>query len=305
MHRARTGLLALAPLLLPLPLAAEPQVFDTPEAAVDAVVAALEAHDRDTLLAIFGPENEDIVTTGDAGRDQEDRRDFLRAWSRGHVIDLDAPDVAVLTIGTGDEPFPIPIVHGAAGWSFDAPAGRDELRLRRIGENELDVIDLMHGYVQAQADYRRLDPDEDGVPAFASAILSDEGTRDGLYWPDEPGAPASPVGDFVARAAADGFDVDGADAEPEPYLGYYYRILTGQGPSAPGGAYDYTVAGRMLAGHALLAVPADYGESGIMSFLVSEAAIVYQADLGDDTLAEAAAITTFDPGDGWTPVEDE
>lgn len=286
-------------------LAAEPLGFETPEAAAEAVIAALEAKDRDRLVAIFGAENEDVILTGEEPRDRADWSAFLRAWQSRHEVGLDADNVAVVALGPDLWPFPIPIVKGEDGWRFDAPAGREELRLRRIGENELDVIDLLHGYVQAQADYRRLDPDGDGVHAFAAAILSSAGARDGLYWPDEEGAPESPASDVVARATADGYVVDGADADPEPYLGYYYRVLTAQGPQAPGGAFDYMVAGRMLAGHALLAFPSDYGESGVMSFMVAEDGTVYEADLGEDTLETAAAITAFDPGPDWSPVEPE
>lgn len=301
-------LATVALILAASPLAADPRLFATPEAAVDAVIGALEARDRDGLVAIFGPENEDVILTGEAPRDRADWTTFLQAWQRRHQIDQDADNVAVLSIGRDLWSFPIPIVASGGQWHFDAAAGREELRARRIGENELDVIDLMHGYVQAQSDYRRLDPDEDGVHAFARAILSSDGTRDGLYWPtaadDPPDAPRSPISDAVARAAAEGYEVDGADGDPDPYLGYYYRVLTAQGPAAPGGAYDYMVGDRMLAGHALLAFPADYGESGIMSFMVSEAGVVYQADLGDDTLAAATAITRFDPGPDWSVVEE-
>ena len=177
--------------------------------------------------------------------------------------------------------------------------------LRRIGQNELDVIELMHGYVRAQALYRSENPDGDGLPSFASAILSSDGKHDGLYWPSAPGEPESPIGDFMARAAADGYQVDGTDVEPEPYLGYYFRVLTKQGPHAPGGALDYMANGQMVAGHALLAFPSDYGDTGVMSFMVGEAGIVYEADLGEETLDVAGAIDSFDPGDGWSPVEEE
>jgi Protein of unknown function (DUF2950) len=178
--------------------------------------------------------------------------------------------------------------------------------LRRIGQNELDVIDLLRGYVDAQATYRAMDPDGDGLPTFAASVLSTEGMRDGLYWPDAPDAPESPVGDFMARAAADGFSVEGgSDEEPEPYLGYYFRVLTKQGAAAPGGAMDYMVNGNMVAGHALLAFPAAYGDTGVMSFLVGERGVVYEADLGEDTLAIAGAMDSFDPGEGWEPVPPE
>lgn len=283
---------------------AEPQSFATPEAAAQAVAAALDAKDRDALVAIFGPENEDVILTGDAADDRATWGEFLGDYRTLNRIVRDGDASATLQVGSDLWPFPAPLVADAAGWHFDAAAARDTVRLRRIGENELDVIDLLHGYVAAQAAYRSMDPDGDGQPSFAAAILSDAGMRDGLYWPDTPGAPESPIGDFMARAAADGYEVDGADVEPEPYLGYYYRILTRQGAAAPGGALDYMVGGKLLAGHALIAVPADYGETGVMSFMVAEGGTIYEADLGDDSLDAAAAIDSFDPGPGWSVVDE-
>lgn len=290
-----------------LPALAAPASYPTPEAAVDAVVGALEARDKAALVAVFGPEAEDVILTGDDAEDRETWGAFLSSYRELHAIvpDAGADDRATLEIGRDLWPFPAPLVKDAAGWHFDGEAAREEVLLRRIGENELDVIDLLRGYVGAQAAYRAEDPDGDGLRTFASAIISDAGTRDGLYWPAEPGAPESPIGDFMARAAADGYTVDGADQEPEPYLGYYYRVLTRQGPHAPGGALDYRVGGKMVAGHALIAFPSDYGDTGVMSFMVSEAGTVYEADLGENTLALAAAIDSFDPGDGWTPVADD
>jgi hypothetical protein len=210
----------------------------------------------------------------------------------------------VLYTGRDQYPFPAEIVATAAGWSFDAEQAREEIELRRIGLNELDVIELLGGYVRAQAEFRQRDYDGDGLLEFASSILSDPGARDGLYWPDEPGAPESPIGDFMARASADGYSIDGDEVEPEPYLGYYFRILQQQGASAPGGALSYMVEGNMLAGHALLAYPAAYGDTGIMSFMVAEAGVIYEADLGEDTLAVAGAIDSFDPTGDWFQLED-
>ena len=247
-----------------------------------------------------------MILTGDDARDRQAWGEFLRDYT---VAAPDRRSKATTwrrcTVGRDLWPFPAPLVEDESGWHFDAEAAREEVLLRRIGQNELDVIDLLRGYVRAQAAYRAMDPDGDGLPSFAAALLSDAGERDGLYWPDEPGAPESPVGDFMARAAADGYNVDGTDTEPEPYLGYYYRILTKQGAAAPGGAMDYMVNGRMVAGHALVAFPAAYGESGVMSFMVGEAGVVYEADLGEDTLAVAGAIDSFDPGEGWAPVVEE
>ena len=287
--------------MAPMAAVAEPATYESPEAAVAAVVAALNARDVDALVAVFGPENQDVALTGDAEQDRETWSEFLGAYNTFHIIETEG-DRATLYIGRDRWPFPAEIVTTEAGWAFDAEGAREEVRLRRIGLNELDVIDLMHRYVRAQAAYRASDPDGDGLPSFAAGILSSPGSRDGLYWPDEPGAPESPVGDFIARAAADGYSFEGVDVEAEPYLGYYFRVLQKQGPSAPGGALDYRVDGRMLAGHALLAFPADYGEAGIMSFMVGEAGTVYEADLGDETLEIAGAIESFDPGEGWAPV---
>jgi hypothetical protein len=306
-RRAALGAPGLALLLAtgPLPAAAEPAIFASPEAAVAAVVEAIEARDAGGLVAVFGPENEDVVLTGDLEDDRETWRAFLAGYRAFHRIEQEDDGAATLYIGRDVWPFPAPLVRGEDGWAFDAAAAREEVRLRRIGQNELDVIDLMRGYVRAQAAYRAADPDGDGLPTFASGILSAPGTRDGLYWPPGPDAPQSPIGDFMARAAADGYSFDGIDQEPEPYLGYYFRLLTRQGPSAPGGAMDYLLNGRMVAGHALLAFPGGYGESGVMSFMVGEAGVVYEADLGEDTLAVAGAIKSFDPGAGWSPVADE
>jgi len=166
------------------------------------------------------------------------------------------------------------------------------------------VIDLLHKVADVQAAFRSVDYDRDGVMEYASSILSTPGQRDGLYWPHEDGTPDSPLGDKIAEAAADGIAVDGVDREPIPYLGYYFRILTKQGPDAPGGAYDYTINGNMVAGFAMLAYPADPGNTGVMSFIVGGNGVIYQSDLGADTLSIAAGITTFNPGKGWTPVEE-
>jgi len=299
---------ALSLVLLGGPAAADPAVFESPEAAVEAVVSALEARDREALIGVFGPENEDVVLTGDAEDDRATWGAFLRDYRALSRINREGDDLATLAIGRDLWPFPAPLVRDAAGWHFDAEAAREEVLLRRIGQNELDVIDLLRGYVDAQAAYRAMDPDGDGLPAFAASLLSSEGARDGLYWPDAPDTPESPVGDFMARAAAEGYSIEGgADAEPEPYLGYYFRILTKQGPNAPGGAMDYVVGGHMVAGHAMIAFPAAYGDTGVMSFLVGERGVVYEADLGDDTLEKASAIDGFDPGEGWTavPAEEE
>ena len=214
------------------PAGAAPASYPTTEAAVGAVIAALEARDRAALVQVFGAENEDVVFTGDQVQDRQIWSEFLRAYRALNRIDANDDGTATLEIGKDLWPFPAPLVKDDAGWHFDMASARDEVLLRRIGENELDVIDLMRRYDAAQGAYRAANPAGDGIPAFAAHILSSPGARDGLYWPDAPGAPESPVGDFIARASAEGYNFDGTDEDPEPYLGYYFRILTKQGPAA-------------------------------------------------------------------------
>ena len=286
-------------------LDAEPQAFETPDAAVAAIVEALKAHDRDALLAVFGPENEDVIVSGNDERDREDRDDFLTAYDEMHRVAVAEDGVATLYVGRDQWPFPIRLAKSDAGWAFDVEGGREEMQDRRIGRNELDVIDLMRAYVRVQYRFRQSDYDEDGIMEFAPSFLSSPGKRDGLYWPPDLGEPASPVSDVVAEATAEGYVLRGTDEAPKPYLGYYFQILDSQGPAAPGGAMDYMVNGNMMVGHALLAFPADYGETGIMSFMVAENGIVYEADLGENTIDLASDIVSFDPAPPWEPVDDE
>ncbi|MTH77021.1 DUF2950 domain-containing protein [Paracoccus aestuariivivens] len=282
---------------------AAPQMFQTPDAAVEALVTALEFKDKATVLAIFGPENEDVISTGDAA---EDRELWGKLLDDMHVIHrLEPADEGRMTLLAGREmwPFPADLVKSDAGWSFDADSARDEVLARRIGRNELEVIALLRRATEVQARYRQTDYDGDGVMEFAASILSSPGQHDGLFWMDDPDTPPSPFDENLARANFTGFSSDGQDREPEPYEGYYFRILQGQDAAAPGGAYSYMVNGNMVAGHAVVAYPAAYGDSGIMSFMVGEAGIVYQADLGEDTLEKAAAIELFNPTEEWKVVE--
>jgi hypothetical protein len=255
------------------------------------------------VLEIFGPENEDLLSTGNAVQDKQVWGDFLRNVNTWNQIELTDESTAVVYAGRERWPFPIPLVRQDGRWSFDAEAGREEILMRRIGLNELAVIDIMNRAGGVQADFRMKDHDGDGVKEFASAILSDPGKRNGLYWPDKLGTEQSPLGSAVARANDAGYNLDGTDKDPEPYVGYFFRILQGQGPAAPGGAYSYMIGDNMLAGHAVLAYPAAYGDTGIMSFIVSESGVVYEADLGEDTLATAEAIKLFDPDDRWKTIE--
>ena len=210
---------------------------------------------------------------------------------------------AILYAGRERWPFPIPLVRQDGSWSFDTDAGREEILMRRIGLNELAVIDIINRAGAVQAAFRAEDHDGDGVKEFASSILSDPGKRNGLYWPDKLGTEQSPLGPAIARANDAGYQFDGTDKEPDPYVGYFFRILRAQGPAAPGGEYNYMIGDNMVAGHALLAYPAAYGDTGIMSFIVSESGVVYEGDLGEDTLKTAGAITRFDPDNRWKAIE--
>jgi hypothetical protein len=282
---------------------AEPERFDTPEAAVAALVAALESGDRAEVMRIFGPENDDVISVGDPEEDRELWGGFLKDLQAVSRIETESDGWAILYTGRDMWPFPAPIVLSDGGWSFDAEDAREEVLMRRIGRNELAVIDIMRRAGEIQAAYRRTDHDGDGVLEFAASILSSPGTRDGLYWPDEPGTAPSPFDETVARASLTGYSLDGEDRDPEPLEGYYFRILQGQGEAAPGGAYSYMIAGNMVAGHSLVAYPAVYGDTGIMSFMVGEGGVVYEADLGEGTLSRALDIDVFNPAEEWSRVE--
>jgi Protein of unknown function (DUF2950) len=305
-----TAKITLTPLTLTFLLGAsavlaEPAAYPTPEAATEAFVVALEARDRAALLTVFGPEAEDLISSGDPDQDAEARDAFLTNYGTFHQIVPAGDNRAELQIGRTLWTFPVALANTDAGWHFDVEGSRSEIKARRIGMNELDVIELMQKAVVVQAAFRQTDYDGDGVMEFASSILSAPGQRDGLYWPPEEGAPESPIGEFMAQAAADGVSIDGVDQAPAPFLGYIFRILTRQGDAAPGGAYDYMVGGNMVAGHALLAYPAEPGESGVMSFMVTENGQIYEADLGETTLDVAGAIDSFNPTEGWTALTDQ
>jgi hypothetical protein len=274
--------------------------FETPEAAVDAVIAALHARSGEDLVAVFGEGSDEILFTGEEPRDKAAWTEFVNMYDQSHFIHTIYGDTAMLFIGDDDWAFPAPLILGDDGlWAFDIEEARTEVTIRRIGRNENEVMEVLQGYVAAQAEYRSADHDGDGVIEFASSILSSPGERDGLYWADGD----SPLGDFVAKAAADGYSQNGEDHDPQPYAGYYYRLLTSQGADAPGGAMDYIVNGHQVAGHGMLAVPASYGDTGIMSFMISENGIVMEADLGEDTLESVIDMFEYNPGEGWSAVE--
>ncbi|MEO9780363.1 MAG: DUF2950 family protein [Sedimentitalea sp.] len=280
------------------PVFADPANYATPHDAFMALIDAASAQDRDAVLTVFGPENEDLISTGNAAEDQRNRQEILQMYREGYRMEPQDDGEIVIALGTDSWPFPVPLARTEAGWAFDAEAGRAEVQNREIGGNELEIIDLMDAYGDVQAAFRLVDQNGDGVMEFARRIISDADARDGLFWP----GPDSPIGADMARAAADGFSDGEIDFDPDPYQGYYFRILTGQTDAAPGGAMEYVVNGHMLAGHALLAVPSAYGETGIHSFMVSENGIILEADLGRETLDIAADMTLYDPGEAWSPI---
>jgi hypothetical protein len=279
--------------------AIEQQSFATPDEALNAVVEDLKSDNLSGLLKIFGPGVEPILNSGDSVADQNARERFVAVAGEAHHFD-GSGDTLTLVIGKDDWPFPIPLKKTEKGWQFDTVAGKEEILNRRIGENELSTIQTMLAYVDAQGDYADLQRQSSGTPVYARHILSSPGKKDGLYWPTEEGQPQSPFGPLVAAARAVGYR---KGEGPTPYHGYFYKVLTAQGSSALGGAADYIVKGRMIGGFGLVAWPARWGDSGVMTFIVNHEGVVYQKNLGPQTAKLAPVISRFDPDPSWQKVE--
>jgi hypothetical protein len=277
--------------------AARQKSFPTPEEGVQALLEAAQKHDQTTLLAILGPEAKSLVSTGDPVSDRESSERFAKSYEEVHTLVPSGDTKVVLQIGKDEWPFPIPLIKGSAGWRFDTQAGKEELLNRRIGRNELDVIQVCLAYVDAQREYYTRTPLNGALLQYASKFISTKGKRDGLYWDTSADEPPSPLGPLVVRARREGYKR--AAGKPTPYHGYYYKMLTRQGPDAPGGAYDYVVRGKMIGGFALVAYPAQYGSSGIMTFIVNHDGVVYEKDLGPNTAATAQSMTKFNPDKTW------
>lgn len=273
--------------------------FASPQAAVSALVAALRADDKPRLLAILGPDAEDIISSGDEAQDSAARAKFLAAYDAHSDIARRSASTAVLIVGNDEWPLPIPLVKRAGAWRFDSAAGKHEILARRIGNNELSAIQSCLAYVDAQREYASEDRG-DGVLDYAQRFMSTPGKHDGLYWETTGNQLQSPLGPAFAAGRAQGYFGGDATQGPSPYHGYYYRILTAQGPDAKGGAYSYLAGGHMIGGFALVAYPANYGVSGITTFIVNQDGGVYQKDLGPDSADIASKMTEFDPGAGWT-----
>ncbi len=275
--------------------------FATPEEAVAALAAAADAEDTNALRAIFGPAASEIENP-DRVQATNEFRTFAAALHATHRIVRLSDKRCVLEVGESFWPFPIPLAKEGDRWFFDVQAGKEEILNRRIGKNELAVLQVMRAYVDAQRDYASRDRDGDEVLEYAQRLASSPGKKDGLYWPPELDGEASPLGPLVAQAQGSGYDLEAAAGTPErePFHGYVFKILTRQGKHAPGGKYNYVINGNMIGGFALVAWPAEYGQSGIMTFMVNQQGRVYQKDLGPQTAKLAAALKEYDPDSTWS-----
>jgi hypothetical protein len=274
--------------------------FSSPEKAVKSLVAAVRANDMEEMMAIMGPGSRELISSGDEVADLSEREKFLNAYDKMNTLQQESPDKMTLCVGTDNWPMPIPIVKKGAAWVFDVLEGKQEILNRRIGRNELHVMDVLHAYVDAQHEYATRDCMGGGKVEFAQKLISTEGKRDGLYWEAKEGEEESPLGPLVARAAQEGYP----DAELSPFHGYYFKILKRQGEHANGGAYNYVVNGKMILGFALVAYPAEYGNSGIMTFIVNQDGIIYQKNLGKNTKRVTEEMEIFDPDEAWKTVEE-
>jgi len=294
--RLRTICTALA-FTCAAPLLAQER-FDSAEAAAQAVIDAADAHDSARLSAIFGPQAKETLTSGDAAQDLAEQTEFARLARTKHRLEISSmhPNRAILAIGDEDWPFPVPIVRTKGKWSFEASETPVEMHARRIGTHELDAIEICHGYVEAQLKYASEDRDKDGMLKYAPRLMSTPGRQDGLYW---QGASEPLVPEGLAQAAWDGV----AKGRAKPYHGYYFRVLEGQGSHARGGAHNYFVKNKLIGGFGLVAWPAEYGVTGIHTFIVNQNGVVYQKDIAPVPGKPAPPITRFDPDESWRPVD--
>ena len=283
----------------PTKAAAKQRSFATPEEAAKALVDAVKASDVNGLVEIVGPASRAWLFTGDKVADANEWKLFAAAYETKHALVKDGEAKAILNVGKDDFPFAAPIVKRGDKWAFDAEAGREEITNRRVGRNELDTIQTLLAIVDAQREYASLDADGNGLRDYAARFLSTPGKKDGLYWATKAGEPQSPLGPLAAKAVKEGYGGKGRTGQPEPYNGYFFRMLTAQGANAPGGKYDYLVGGKLFGGFAVVAYPAKYGVSGVMSFIVNHDGVVYEKDLGGDTASVAGRMSRFDPDKTW------
>ncbi len=281
---------------------AEQQGFDSPKLAADALIQAAESFDVPALLSILGPGSEDIVSSEDQVQDKNRAAAFAAKAKEKMSVEVDPknPNSATIIVGNEDWPLPIPVVKRKAKWYFDTKAGREEILLRRIGANELDVLEICRGYVEAQNEYAATKHDGSTVNQYAQRIISTPGKQDGLAWKNADGTWGGPVGETAAEALEQGYT-----DKSKPWHGYYFKVLKGQGPAAPLGEMDFLVGGAMIGGFALAAAPAEYQVTGVQTFIVSHDGIVYQKDLGKDTLKEFKSMERYNPDKTWQATDDE
>jgi hypothetical protein len=301
LFRKITLLAGAAMLILSLsPHAQAQERFSNPQEAVDALINAARSGDRRTVITVLGPGSQELVSSGDPVEDANTKKEFLANYDAGHRIVSEPGKPATLVIGPEDWPFPIPIVQRDGRWAFDTAAGREEILARRIGRNELATLKAMLAYYDAQNDYADMHKDKNGVAVYAQRIVSSPGKKDGLYWPTSENETPSPLGEAVAAATQRGY----RPGAGEPFYGYHYKLLTRQGPTAPGGAVDYIVNGNMIGGFGLVAYPAEYGNSGIMTFIINNDGDIFQRDLGEATARIASRMSSFNPDHTWQKVVD-
>jgi hypothetical protein len=283
------------------PMAPEQSTFATPQQAAQALIVAAEAYDVPALIKVLGPAGKDLVASGDPVLDKERALAFAALAREKQAITVDPKNSgrAVLSVGNTDWPVPIPIVKRNGKWYYDTNAGRREILFRRIGANELDAIEICRGFVEAQKEYAQENHDDSQLHQYAQRIISSSGKHDGLAWQNPDGSWGGPVGEAVAKALEEGYGVD-----HPPYHGYYFKVLKGQGPAAPLGQIDFVIHGAMLGGFALAAAPAGYRITGVKTFIVSHDGIVYEKDLGPDTLTVFKAMQRYNPDKTWRPTND-
>ena len=296
---AVTGAIAIASFTGINARAADSQdVFKTPQEAAAALAAAAESNDAKAAMEILGPNSRAVIESGDAVADKDSAQNFARAYEQMHRLAYGEKGEVILYLGAQNWPFPIPIVEQKGGWIFDTAKGEKELLYRRIGTNELFTIATLRELADAEREYKSGNPDHQ----FARKIMSSSGTHDGLYWPVASGESQSPIGPLVASASQEGYPT-GTNG-PNPFHGYFYRILTSQGANAAGGQKDYVTDGKLTGGFAIVAYPASYRSSGVMTFLINQDGLVVQKDLGPDTGKLAAAMSAYDPDKSWTEVRE-
>jgi DUF2950 family protein len=298
--------LALLALALPVSASAEDeQTFASPQAAVNALVTAAKTNDTNAIHSIFGATGHDLISP-DVVQATEEYKLFVQHLTEKTKLASNSDSNVTLEIGADGWPFPIPLVKQDSKWFFDTAAGAEEILNRRIGMDEIGAINVCNAYVDAQREYASQDRLDDGVLAYAQFLRSTPGTHDGLFWPtNQPGEELSPLGPLIAQARVDGYrrTAKMLNDQQAPYHGYYFKILTCQGRHAPGGKYNYIINGHMIAGFALVAWPAEWGNTGVMTFIVNQQGKVYQKNLGSKTVKIANAMTTYDPNDAWTPAQ--